>query len=161
MAQVPLWVLALTLAALGVGIGSTGSLGLLVQTVDLNRIVTAIVVWSQVGIAGYLVGPLTGGLVAEELGYSALGVRPGSLRDRRSRRASCLTNLGQRLGYAGLGVQHAPYTRDVEAAQIAHGSSDYLRLARKARYLSWASLGYMAVEGTWRSRPGSWPGRSP
>ena len=45
-------------------------------------------------------------------------------------------------------MQHAPYTRDVEAAQIAHGSSDYLRLARKAKYLSWASLGYMAVEGT-------------
>jgi divalent metal cation (Fe/Co/Zn/Cd) transporter len=35
----------------------------------------------------------------------------------------------------------------VEAAQIAHGSSDYLRLARQAKWLSWASLGYMAVEG--------------
>ena len=51
-AQVPLWVLALTLAALGVGIGSTGSLGLLVESVDVKRIVTAMVVWSQVGIAG-------------------------------------------------------------------------------------------------------------
>ena len=35
----------------------------------------------------------------------------------------------------------------MEAAQVAHGSADYLRLARRARWLSWASLGYMAVEG--------------
>lgn len=36
----------------------------------------------------------------------------------------------------------------MEAVQIiAHGSSDYLRLARRAKWLSWASLGYMAVEG--------------
>jgi divalent metal cation (Fe/Co/Zn/Cd) transporter len=35
----------------------------------------------------------------------------------------------------------------VEAAQVAHGSADYLRLARRAKWLSWASLGYMALEG--------------
>jgi divalent metal cation (Fe/Co/Zn/Cd) transporter len=35
----------------------------------------------------------------------------------------------------------------VEAAQIAHGSGEYLRLARQAKLLSWVSLGYMAVEG--------------
>jgi divalent metal cation (Fe/Co/Zn/Cd) transporter len=35
----------------------------------------------------------------------------------------------------------------VEAARVAHGSSAYLRLARRAKWLSWASLGYMAVEG--------------
>lgn len=35
----------------------------------------------------------------------------------------------------------------MEAAQVAHGSSDYLRLARRAKWLSWASLGYMALEG--------------
>jgi len=35
----------------------------------------------------------------------------------------------------------------VEAAQVAHGSSNYLRLARRAKWLSWASLGYMALEG--------------
>ena len=74
VAQVPLWVLALTLAALGVGIGSTGSLGLLVESVDVKRIVTAMVVWSQVGIAGYLAGPLAGGLVADGLGYPAVGI---------------------------------------------------------------------------------------
>lgn len=35
----------------------------------------------------------------------------------------------------------------MEAAGIAHGSPDYLRLARRARWLSWASLAYMALEG--------------
>ena len=35
----------------------------------------------------------------------------------------------------------------MEAAQVAHGSADYLRLARRARLLSWASLAYMGLEG--------------
>ena len=35
----------------------------------------------------------------------------------------------------------------MEAAQIAHGSADYLRFARRAKWLSWASLGYMTIEG--------------
>ena len=73
VAQIPLWCLALGLAAVAVGIGSTGSLGLLVEAVDVERIVTAMVVWSQIGIAGYLLGPLAGGIVADELGYAATG----------------------------------------------------------------------------------------
>jgi divalent metal cation (Fe/Co/Zn/Cd) transporter len=35
----------------------------------------------------------------------------------------------------------------VEAAQVAHGSADYLRLARRAKLLSWTSLAYMGLEG--------------
>jgi divalent metal cation (Fe/Co/Zn/Cd) transporter len=35
----------------------------------------------------------------------------------------------------------------VEAAQVAHASPEYLRLARRAKLLSWASLSYMALEG--------------
>ena len=35
----------------------------------------------------------------------------------------------------------------MEAAQIATASTEYLRLARRARLLSWVSLAYMAVEG--------------
>ena len=36
----------------------------------------------------------------------------------------------------------------MEAAHVAaHGSADYLRLARRAKLLSWASLAYMALEG--------------
>jgi divalent metal cation (Fe/Co/Zn/Cd) transporter len=36
--------------------------------------------------------------------------------------------------------------RGVEAG-VAHGSRQYLRLASRAKWLSWASLAYMAVEG--------------
>jgi MFS family permease len=78
VAQVPLWLLALLLAALGIGIGITGSLGVLVESVNVKRIVTAMVVWSQIGIIGYLIGPLVGGAVAEGLGYSAIGVVPAA-----------------------------------------------------------------------------------
>jgi hypothetical protein len=42
--DVPLWVPALLLAALGIGLGNTGSLGLLVEAVPVERIVTAMVV---------------------------------------------------------------------------------------------------------------------
>ena len=35
----------------------------------------------------------------------------------------------------------------MEAATVAHGSPEFLRLARRAKVLSWASLVYMALEG--------------
>ena len=72
--QVPLWLLALVLAGVGVGLGNTGSIGVLVQAVPIERIVSAMVIWSQIGIAGYLLGPLLGGLVADQLGYAYLGL---------------------------------------------------------------------------------------
>ncbi len=72
-ADVPLWLLALALAAVGIGIANTGSLGLLVEAVPVQRIVTAMVVWSQIGIVGYLLGPLAGGIVADSLGYAFVG----------------------------------------------------------------------------------------
>jgi divalent metal cation (Fe/Co/Zn/Cd) transporter len=34
-----------------------------------------------------------------------------------------------------------------QATTAVHGSGEYLRLARRAKLLSWASLGYMAIEG--------------
>jgi MFS family permease len=71
--EVPLWLLALALAAVGIGIANTGSLGLLVEAVPVQRIVTAMVVWSQIGIIGYLLGPLAGGLVADTVGYAFIG----------------------------------------------------------------------------------------
>jgi MFS family permease len=74
--EVPLWLLALLLAAVGIGLGNTGSIGVLVQELPIERIVTAMVIWSQIGIAGYLLGPLLGGLVAERLGYAYLGIVP-------------------------------------------------------------------------------------
>jgi MFS family permease len=75
-ASVPLWLLAILLAAVGIGLANTGSLGLLVGAVPVERIVTAMVVWSQIGIIGYLLGPLAGGLVADDAGYAFIGVVP-------------------------------------------------------------------------------------
>lgn len=77
-ANVPLWILAVGLAGVGIGLGNTGSLGLLVEAVPVERIVTAMVVWSQVGIVGYLLGPLAGGLVADGPGYAYVGLVPAT-----------------------------------------------------------------------------------
>jgi MFS family permease len=44
--------------------------------VPVERIVTAMVVWSQIGIIGYLLGPLVGGVVADGIGYGFIGVVP-------------------------------------------------------------------------------------
>ena len=76
--EVPLWLLALLLAAVGIGLGNTASLGVLVESVQVERIVTAMVVWSQLGILGYLLGPLVGGAVAEHVGYAAIGLLPAA-----------------------------------------------------------------------------------
>jgi MFS family permease len=77
-ADIPLWLLALLLAAVGIGLANTGSLGLLVEAVPVERIVTAMVVWSQIGIIGYLIGPIAGGVVAETVGYGYLGLVPAA-----------------------------------------------------------------------------------
>jgi hypothetical protein len=42
----------------------------------VERIVLAMVVWSQVWAVGYLVGPAAGGGVAEGLGFGAIGLVP-------------------------------------------------------------------------------------
>lgn len=73
---VPLWLVALALCGIGFGLGNTGSVGVLLGAVPTERIVTAMVLWSQLGIVGYLLGPLAGGLVAEELGFGAIGLVP-------------------------------------------------------------------------------------
>lgn len=75
---VPLWLLSVGVAAVGIGLANTGSLGLLVEAVPVERIVTAMVIWSQVGIVCYLLGPLAGGLVADGLGYAFVGLVPAA-----------------------------------------------------------------------------------
>jgi MFS family permease len=70
------WFGALAVAGVGVGFGETGSVGVLLRTVPPERSVTAMVVWSQVGIVGYLAGPLVGGVVAETLGFAWIGLVP-------------------------------------------------------------------------------------
>jgi MFS family permease len=78
VANVPMWLLAVLLAAVGIGLGNTGSLGLLVEAVPVERIVSAMVVWSQVGIVGYLLGPLAGGVIADGHGFAAIGIVPAA-----------------------------------------------------------------------------------
>jgi MFS family permease len=75
-AEVPLWLASFLLAAIGIGLANTGSLGMLIEAVPVQRIVTAMVVWSQIGIGGYLLGPVAGGIVADGAGYSLVGAIP-------------------------------------------------------------------------------------
>jgi MFS family permease len=72
------WALALVLLGLGAGATQTGATGLLLAAVPPARIVTAMVVWSQLGILGYLTAPALGGLLAQHLGYAALGLLPAT-----------------------------------------------------------------------------------
>jgi MFS family permease len=74
--QVPAWVVALAVAGAGIGLANTGSIGILLEGVPTERIVTAMVVWSQLGIVGYFIGPLAGGFVAQSAGYQAIGFVP-------------------------------------------------------------------------------------
>lgn len=70
------WILVAVLAGVGVGAGESGALGVLLESIGVDRIVLAMVVWSQVWAVGYLVGPAIGGGVAEAFGYGALGLVP-------------------------------------------------------------------------------------
>jgi predicted MFS family arabinose efflux permease len=72
------WATGLLLIGLGAGAAQTGATGLLLDAVPTERIVTAMVVWSQLGILGYLAGPALGGLLAQHLGYAALGLLPAT-----------------------------------------------------------------------------------
>jgi divalent metal cation (Fe/Co/Zn/Cd) transporter len=44
-------------------------------------------------------------------------------------------------------VSTLAYVSTAQASTISAGTPEYLRLARQAKWLSWASLGYMAIEG--------------
>jgi MFS family permease len=71
-----LWIVALVCAGVGIGAGNTASTGILLDSVGPERIVTGLVVWSQLGMIGYLIGPLAGGGVAETLGFGAVIIVP-------------------------------------------------------------------------------------
>jgi hypothetical protein len=75
-AGVALWIGALAIVGIGIGIGNTGAVGLLFAAVGAERIVTAMIIWSQLGIVGYLAGPLAGGLAAQSIGYGAVALVP-------------------------------------------------------------------------------------
>jgi hypothetical protein len=75
---VVLWILALIVTGAGIGLGNTGSIGVLLEAIQPERIVTAMIIWSQIGIAGYLLGPVLAGGVAQALGFAALGLVPAA-----------------------------------------------------------------------------------
>jgi MFS family permease len=70
------WLACLAVAGIGFGLTETGSAGALFEAVETERIVTAMIVWSQIGIVGYLLGPLAGGAVAEGLSFAWIGIVP-------------------------------------------------------------------------------------
>jgi MFS family permease len=74
--NVPIWILVAVGAGVGLGFGEAGSLGVLLETIGLEKIVLAMVLWSQVWAIGYLAGPAAGGGVAEALGFGAIGLVP-------------------------------------------------------------------------------------
>jgi ACDE family multidrug resistance protein len=76
---VAVWLVALAAVGVGAGYGETGATGLLLETSSTDRIVTPMVVWSQVAMVGYLAGPAVGGVLAEQRGYAALGLIPLAL----------------------------------------------------------------------------------
>jgi hypothetical protein len=76
---VPVWIGALAVVGIGIGIGNAGAIGLLLAAVGADRIVTAMIIWSQLGIVGYLAGPLAGGLAAQSIGYGAAALVPLTL----------------------------------------------------------------------------------
>ena len=51
------WIAGLALTGTGIGLGNTGSIGMLLESIRPERIVTAMITWSQIGIVGYLLGP--------------------------------------------------------------------------------------------------------
>jgi MFS family permease len=73
------WLVALALIGFGGGAAQTGSTGVLLEEIPTDRIVSAMTVWSQLGIMGYFIAPAVGGPMAEHLGYASLGLVPLAL----------------------------------------------------------------------------------
>ena len=71
---VSIWLVAIALLGAGFGAAEAGALGVLLETVGAERIVLAMMVWSQIWGIGYLVGPLAGGGLAEALGPAGIGL---------------------------------------------------------------------------------------
>jgi MFS family permease len=70
------WILLSAVIGFGIGIGDAGALGVLLESIGTDKLVLAMVIWSQVWAVGYLAGPAVGGGLAEAFGFWALGVVP-------------------------------------------------------------------------------------
>jgi MFS family permease len=76
--SVDIWILVAVAAGVGLGFGEAGSLGVFLEAIGIERIVLAMVIWSQIWALGYLAGPAAGGGVAEALGFGAIGLVPAT-----------------------------------------------------------------------------------
>jgi MFS family permease len=74
--SIPVWIAVAVAAGVGLGFGEAGSLGVFLEAIGLDRIVLAMVIWSQIWALGYLAGPAAGGGIAEALGFGAIGLVP-------------------------------------------------------------------------------------
>lgn len=74
--SIPIWIVVAVVAGIGIGAGEAGALGVLLDSIGIEKIVVAMVVWSQVWAVGYLAGPAAGGGIAEALGFAAIGLVP-------------------------------------------------------------------------------------
>jgi hypothetical protein len=70
------WLAALAVIGLGCGATETGATGVLLNVVPTDRIVTAMVVWSQIGMVGYLLAPALGAPLAQAYGFGSVGYVP-------------------------------------------------------------------------------------
>jgi MFS family permease len=74
--NVPLWIVAVLIAAIGMGIGETGALGILLEETGAEQMVLAMVLWSQVWAVGYFAAPAAAGGLAEVAGFGAVALVP-------------------------------------------------------------------------------------
>ncbi|MFZ0324022.1 MAG: MFS transporter [Actinomycetes bacterium] len=70
------WLVTLVFIGFGGGAAQTGSTGVLLVQIPTERIVSAMTVWSQLGIVGYLIAPALGGPLVARFGYASLGLVP-------------------------------------------------------------------------------------
>jgi MFS family permease len=73
---VSVWLVAVALAGIGIGAGEAAALGILLETTGTERIVTAMVIWSEIWAVGYLAAPVGAGAVAETLGFELIVIVP-------------------------------------------------------------------------------------
>ncbi|HWF73921.1 MAG TPA: MFS transporter [Solirubrobacteraceae bacterium] len=71
-----LWIGAVAVTGLGLGLAEGGSLGLLVGSSDGEGIILVTALWSQFWAGGYLFGSALSGVAVARLGFGAAGVVP-------------------------------------------------------------------------------------
>jgi MFS family permease len=77
--HVLLWIAAVVVTGLGLGLAEGGSLGLLIGSSDEQGIILVTALWSQFWACGYLFGSALAGGAVTEFGYAASGLVPAAV----------------------------------------------------------------------------------